>query len=272
VLAAAAAQHGVLTHAQLVALGVLPDAIVHRVARGKLHRLYRGVYAVGRPQLNRHGEQKAALLACSPGSTLSHSAGLEYWRAGPRAPQLEITICPPRRVRHPRLRIHRSRTLVDMAPRWHHGELDDTIERMSQMNLRSPEQLLNQLNSRPTIPGSAMVHKALTHWILSLTDTQLEQRFLPIAKRAGLPQPLRQQRVNGHRVDFYFPDLGLVVEADSLRYHRTAARQTADARRDQAHLAAGQTPVRFSHAQITYEADHVERTLRQIASRRAAST
>jgi hypothetical protein len=210
VLAAAAAQYGVLTHAQLVSLGLPPDGIWHRVARGKLHRVYRGVYAVGRPQLARSGEQMAALLACAPGAVLSHSAGLELWKVGSRQPQLEVTISPPRRVRHRGLQIHRSRTL-------------------SQMNLRNPEQLLRQLDTRQHIPGTAIVREALTRWTTSLTDTQLERRFLPIAKRAGLPLPLTQEHVNGHRVDFYWPDLGLVVEADSLRYHRTAARQAADA-------------------------------------------
>jgi very-short-patch-repair endonuclease len=293
VLALAARQHGVITHAQLLELDLAPQAIKHRVDRGKLHRLYRGVYAVGRPRLDRNGQRKAALLASAPGSVLSHSAGLEYWRVGPLAARLEITVCPPRTINQASLRIHRSRTLtapeiitvegisvtdplrtlVDMAPRWRRGgELDDTIERMSQISLRNPEQLLAQLNRRASIPGTALVRKALTRWTLSLTETQLEQRLLPIAKRAGLPEPLRQQRVNGHRVDFFFPQLGLVVEADSLRYHRTAARQAADARRDQAHLAAGITPVRYSHAQITYEPDYVERSLRTIASKLAAST
>ena len=58
-----------------------------------------------------------------------------------------------------------------------------------------------------------------------------------------------------------------MVEADSLRYHRTAARQTIDARRDQAHTAAGLTPLRFSHAQITYEPAAVEATLRAVHAR-----
>lgn len=291
-LTAAAAQHGVLSRAQLVSLGLSGDGISHRVARGKLHRIHRGVYAVGRPQLDRDGQRKAALLACVPGAALSHSAGLECWKLGPAQSRLELTICPPRTVDHPGLTIHRSRTLtapetitlrgitvtdplrtlVDMAPRWHRGELDDAIERISQLDLRTPPQLLAQLNDRAPIPGSGIVREVLTRWTLTLTDTQLERRFLPIANRAGLPEPLTQQHVNGHRVDFFFPDLGLVVEADSLRYHRTAARQTADARRDQAHLAAGLIPVRFTHAQITYEPDSVERTLRKVASRRAAST
>jgi very-short-patch-repair endonuclease len=234
----------------------------------------------------------AALLACAPGAVLSHSAAIEFWRVGPRRVALELTICPPRRIRHPRLKIHRSltltaseiitvgpirvtdplRTLVDMARRRRNGELDDAVERMSQSSLRSPNELLSALERRKSIPGSAIVREALTRWTTSLTETQLERRFIPIAKRAGLPAPLTQQRVNGYRVDFYWPELRLVVEADSLRYHRTAARQTEDLKRDQAHLAAGLTPARFSHAQITHAPDEVETRLRRIASTRAAST
>ena len=46
--------------------------------------------------------------------------------------------------------------------------------------------------------------------------------------RAGLPKPLTQQWLHGFRVDFYWPELGLVVETDGLRYHRTAAQQARD--------------------------------------------
>ena len=275
-----------VTHGQLLALGLAPQAIKHRVARGKLHRLYRGVYAVGRPQLDRNGQRKAALLACATRAALSHSAGLEYWRLGRAHRTLEITICPPRTIKHPGLCIHRSRTLTapeiitvngisvtdplrtltDMATRWTEQRVDDAIERMHQIDLRSPAQLADELHQRRSIPGTALVRQCLIRWTVALTDTQLERRFLPIARRAGLPDPERQRRLNGHRVDFYFPQLGLVVEADSLRYHRTAARQTADARRDHAHIAAGLVPLRFTHTQITYEAEEVERTLRRVAA------
>jgi very-short-patch-repair endonuclease len=95
-----------------------------------------------------------------------------------------------------------------------------------------------------------------------LTDSALERRFLPLARSAGLPKPSTQQWVNGFRVDFYWPDLGLVVETDGLRYHRTASQQTKDRVRDQAHIAAGLTPLRFTHWQVRYDPQHVERTLR----------
>jgi very-short-patch-repair endonuclease len=39
--------------------------------------------------------------------------------------------------------------------------------------------------------------------------------------------PETQVRVNGFRVDFYWPDLGLVVETDGLTYHRTPAPECA---------------------------------------------
>jgi very-short-patch-repair endonuclease len=73
--------------------------------------------------------------------------------------------------------------------------------------------------------------------------------------------------VNGFRVDFYWPDLGLVVETDGLRYHRTPAQQATDRLRDQAHTAAGLTPLRFTHAQVRHEPGHVRSTLAATARR-----
>ncbi|HWN73114.1 MAG TPA: DUF559 domain-containing protein, partial [Solirubrobacterales bacterium] len=73
------------------------------------------------------------------------------------------------------------------------------------------------------------------------------------------------QWVNEFEVDFYWPDLGLVVETDGLRYHRTPAEQARDRLRDQAHTAAGLTPLRFTHEQVRYEPEHVLTVLRATA-------
>ena len=102
-----------------------------------------------------------------------------------------------------------------------------------------------------------------------LTDSELERRFLRIARAAGLPPPETQVQLNGRRVDFFWPELGLVVETDGLRYHRTAERQSNDARRDQAHVTAGLTVLRFSHAQVRYERSRVAATLKSVAARLA---
>jgi very-short-patch-repair endonuclease len=100
-----------------------------------------------------------------------------------------------------------------------------------------------------------------------MTDTELERRLLPIARRAGLPIPLTQVYVNGYKADFYFPDLGMLIETDGLRYHRTPAQQAEDRRRDQAHTAAGLVPLRFTRAQVRFEPGHVEEILTAVARR-----
>jgi very-short-patch-repair endonuclease len=68
--------------------------------------------------------------------------------------------------------------------------------------------------------------------------------------------------LDADRVDFVWAELGLVVEADSLRYHRTPSQQNRDYARDHAHRLAGRRPLRFTHHQITHDPAHVERMLR----------
>jgi very-short-patch-repair endonuclease len=74
-------------------------------------------------------------------------------------------------------------------------------------------------------------------------------------------------KVNGHRVDFFFDSLGVVVETDGGRYHRTPAQQRAGRMRDHAHTLAALTPLRFTHGQIAHEAGYVEKTLRRLEQR-----
>jgi very-short-patch-repair endonuclease len=77
--------------------------------------------------------------------------------------------------------------------------------------------------------------------------------------------------VNGFEVDFYWPDLGLVIETDGLRYHRTPAQQARDRLRDQRHTVAGLTPLRFTHWQVAREASYVVATLKAVAHRLRAA-
>jgi hypothetical protein len=125
------------------------------------------------------------------------------------------------------------------------------------------------LDARKGQRGTGPLGAILDRSTFVLTDTELERYFLPIAARAGLAPPLTQKHVNGFRVDFYWPDLGLVVETDGLRYHRTAEQQFKDRLRDQAHTAAGLTPLRFTHWQVRYDPAHIEGTLSAVAHRLA---
>jgi very-short-patch-repair endonuclease len=118
-------------------------------------------------------------------------------------------------------------------------------------------------------PGIKRLRKLLDPEAFRLSDSELERLFRPLALAAGLPQPLTKVFVNGYEVDFYWPDLGLVVEADSLRYHRNAIKQARDLRRDQVHTAAGLTTLRFTHWQVAHEPRHVGTTLASTAERLA---
>src|SRR5216683_2010176 len=76
-------QHGVVARRQLLALGFGSQAIKHRIGSGRLHPVWRGVYAGGRPMLAPHGRWMAAVLACGPGAVLSHESAAHLWGIRP---------------------------------------------------------------------------------------------------------------------------------------------------------------------------------------------
>src|SRR3954447_16846048 len=79
VAALAAGQHGVVSRAQLRGIGMSDTAITGAVARGRLHTVRRGVFAVGHPLLGAHGRWMAAVLALGPGTRLSHGSAADPW-------------------------------------------------------------------------------------------------------------------------------------------------------------------------------------------------
>ena len=281
------AQHGVVSRRQLLDFGLSPDAIKHRVTIGKLHAVARGVYAVGRPELTRHGRWMAAILSCGPFACLSHFSAAALWGLIDRERGLiEISLPQNLRRTRPGVVIHRRAsllvatreripvtdvvtTIVDIAPHLTRNELEAVIREADKRGYVDPDQLRAELDALSRRPGIRKARTTLDRRTFRLTDSELERRYLPISDRAGLRRPLTQQIVNGERVDFHYPDLHLVVETDGLRYHRTPQQQAKDLVRDQKHLAAGCTPLRFTHEQIRYEPAYVEATLRQVARRLA---
>jgi very-short-patch-repair endonuclease len=159
------------------------------------------------------------------------------------------------------------RTLLDLATGLAPPALERAVNEADRVDLIDPEALRAALDRHGGEPGVAILRTLLDRRTFVLTDSELERRFLGLVRRAGLPPPRTREQLNGFRVDFFWPELGLVVETDGLRYHRTPAQQSRDHRRDQAHAAAGLTPLRFSHAQIRYEPAHVAATLRAVVLR-----
>jgi very-short-patch-repair endonuclease len=160
-------------------------------------------------------------------------------------------------------------TLVDLAARLQPGALEAAINEADARDLIAPDQLRLELEELPRHPGVARLRRILDRRTFALTRSELERLFLPLARAAGLPKPLTRTWLNGFEVDFFWPDLGLVVETDGLRYHRTPAQEARDRLRDQAHTASGLTPPRFTHAQIRYEPAYVRRILARVVARLA---
>src|SRR5690348_14223254 len=98
IAAVAERQHGVIAYAQLLALGLSRQSIDHRVRTGRLHRIHRGVYAVGHKRLTQHGRWMAAVLAGGGDARLSHRSAAALWGILP--PRAAIQVTTPRRLRN----------------------------------------------------------------------------------------------------------------------------------------------------------------------------
>jgi very-short-patch-repair endonuclease len=285
-------QHGVVARWQLFELGMTRHAIDHRIAKGRLHPVWRGVYAVGRPQLTQEGRWMAAVLACGRAAALCRRSAGALWRiAALHAGAIEIAV-PAHVLRsRPGIKVHRrvltkadvtthlgipvmavAPTLVDLATQLGRDSLEAAISEADKLDLVGPEDLRTALENFPPRPGVGILKRTLDRRTFRSTDSWLERRFLPIARRAGLGTPDTRRYTNAGRVDFYWPELGLVVETHGLRYHRTPAQQSRDLVREHRHAVSGVFPLAFSYDQVRHDAEHVERTLRGVAARlRSAS-
>jgi len=218
---------------------------------------------------------------------LSHDSAAALFGIGrERAECIEISVTLPTDRSVPGVKLHRrpalrpdsigffegipvtspAQTLIDLATRHDQRVMERSINEADGLGLIRTDDLRAALDEHQGERGVARLRHILDRRTFRYTRSELERAFLPLARAAGLPLPRTSVYVNGHEVDFHFPSLDLVVEADSLTYHRTPAQQARDSERDQDHSAAGVHPLRFTHGQIKYEPDRVTRTLRATAS------
>ena len=258
----AANQHGVITIDQLYRVGLTPDAVRHQVRIGYLHRIYRGVYAVGRPDLTQKGRWMAAVKACGDGAALSHRSAAELWgflelRGGPS--HVTVPVGGGRAGRDG-IRVHRSPSL---------GPSGTTLR--DHIAVTKPRRTLEDL--RGAIEASALrdaIRAAevagfpigdLSHPI-KRTRSELELIFLELIRRHRLPEPEVNVRVGRFLVDFLWRRQRLVVEVDGGRFHRGALANGDDLVRDARERALRFHVVRLSYWQVVNEASEVIAQLR----------
>jgi hypothetical protein len=228
-----------------------------------------------------------AVLACGDGAVLSHrSAGALYGITEEGRDLIEISV--PHRGKRTRrgIKVHSRaslraddlgtvggipvtspvQTMLDLATELGPRGLERTVNEADKRGVIAADSLRDALDDRAGEPGGRPLRTLLDRDTFLLSDDELELLFRPIAESAGLPQPLTKHQLNGFEVDFYWPDLGLVVETDGLRYHRSPSAQSRDALRDQTHTATGLTTLRFSHWQVKHDPAHVHNILTATAA------
>lgn len=228
----------------------------------------------------------AAVLACGAEALLSHRSAAALWGFGVEHPDyIEISLARHSTLRRPGIRVHDRpglwnrdigshlgipvtqpvRTFLDLATVAGPKTVERAINEADKLGVIDADALRRTLDDYPGQPGIRLLRHVLDKDTFRLSDDELERLFRPVAAAAGLPVQLTKHMVNEFEVDFFWPDLGLVVETDGWRYHRTPSAQTRDALRFQTHTAAGLTPLRFSHWQVKHEPHHVRRILAKTA-------
>lgn len=276
-------QHGVVSIRQLESLGFTPAAVRREVAASRLHRLHRGVYAVGHERLTWHGYCLAAVLANSPAAVASHFSAGWLWGLLLNRPSGRFHVTSPNR-RHPKPEFvmhHTSladddQALVEMIPvtSLARTQLDlaakVSVERVCRflarseadetLDLRALESVLDRCGHHP---GRGTLRTALDVYTPDLTTTRssVERRFRDLAVKAGLPPPSMNYVIGGYELDAYWPDHRLAVELDTYGTHGSRLSFEEDRKRQRELGLLGITVERVTDRQLDEEPDDILQAL-----------
>jgi very-short-patch-repair endonuclease len=248
-----------------------------------LHTVHRGIYALGHPNVPIEGRLVAALLHAGPGALLSHRAAGWWWGILDREPGVIDVSAPGRRrslegvrVHHPRVldstRWRRlpittvSRTLRDLAAESSIEELRRALAQADYRRLLNIDEVSAACGQG--CHGTARLQAALQRHEprLAMTRSELERRFLAECEIARIPMPEVNAQVQGWTVDMLWRSERVIVELDGRDNHSSPGQMERDRRKDLQLRAAGYVVVRYTWAQITFEAHAVIADLRAILS------
>jgi Transcriptional regulator, AbiEi antitoxin/Protein of unknown function (DUF559) len=282
----AARQDGVVSHEQLLRLGLTPQAVERRVRAGRLHVLHRGVYAVGHHVLGPDGRRWAAVLALGDDAFVSHHSAADGF--GFRASGSALIDVSVRgrtgRKRHAGIRVHRpralpddevttlrdmpittpARTILDLASVGLRARaLETALDQAEQQRVLDFGDLHELLARYPRRPGTRLLKAQLERYGGPVdTRSRLERLVYELCDAHGLPRPLVNTVIEGRVRDFFWPHCRLVVEADSYRWHRSPSALNDDRERDVELTLAGYTVLRFTWEQVTRRQGYVIGVLR----------
>jgi Protein of unknown function (DUF559) len=287
-------QHALVTLSQLQFLGLGKAAVAKRAKGGRLYRVHRGVYAVGRPSLTQRGRWMAAVLAYGPTAVLSHrsAAALHGLRPDNRA-TTDVTLPSSSVKSRPGIQVHRSSTLtaadittVDGIPCTTVArtlvDLGDDVDRQAVEHAVGQAEVLGLFDGKAVDAalaragprrGAGSLGAVLEEFKEpNLTRRELEKRFLALCGQASLPSPAVNAWIAlpdgiAYQADFLWRAERLIVETDSRRFHSHRAAFENDRLRDQRLTLAGFVVLRFTWRQITREPARVAATVAELLGR-----
>ena len=236
----------------------------------------------------------AAVLACGPGTVLSHRSAASLHGIRPTAiGYVDVAVARHSRPSHAGIRAHRllslsdddltridgipcttvARTLVDLAGVVDRRALERACEQAEVLRLdvsALPRLVQRSRGAR----GIRALRAILASRRLgqSITRSELEERFLALCLRAGVPMPSVNAWIvlegRSVEVDFLWRDERVVVETDGYRFHSSRRAFTRDRQRDRALDRAGFRHARFTWDEVVSGDARVDAEVRALLSRR----
>ena len=243
----AATQMRVVRADQLAAIGFTWNATAHRIERGILRRLWRGVYLLGPDAPSYRTLARAGVLTCNDEAVVSNEWAGHFWgiRPQPRLPVEVTRTAGSHRGRKGLVLVHRTlltdprdfttrlglpitspeRTILDLADVLTRWDLEAAVAEAQVRHLVTVDSLKAVLSRAGRRRGVPKLQRVLQE-SPGLTRSQYERLLRRICRDADLPQPRTNHKLRGYEVDFFFPlpDGGVVIEVNpfSTHGHRTA--------------------------------------------------
>jgi very-short-patch-repair endonuclease len=269
--ALAGRQYGVVARWQLVELGFTRRMIARRIRAGRLHMLYRGVYAVGHTRIPQEGRWLAAVLACGEGAVLSHRSAAALWGIRRYTGKPEVTAPHAHRrgslivvsrsaITPAECTVHRGipcttpeRTLIDFATVAQPHEIDRAVREAEFLRIVDFARLEAMLDGRRQIQSlrDAIAHAANSP---AHTRSELEDRFRALVLDADLPTPeynaTLELDTTPIEVDVLWREQKVIVELDGWQSHGTRTQFAEDRRRDREAAAVGYQVLRYTWSDL----------------------
>ena len=272
---------------QLKALGYTRQAASKANGVGRLHRIYRGVYAVGHTDLSWEGHCMASVLACWPCVASHWTAAWLLGLLRTRREMLHLT-APTTRHRRPDIAVHSAaladedvadadgipvtsleRTHLDIAACWPDALPDmlDRSEKSMRFDLRRFESLLARTFGHP---GHAPLQKALRIYRPdpAVLRSNLERDFRTLIRASSLPLPSQNVFVGRYELDCYWPGQRFCVELDTFATHGSRRSFEEDRIRQRELRKLGIEVERITDLQLAHEPDEVLAALAEALARR----